>query len=192
MPPVLLMSLGSLTWCLLLRNSQPSWRSLFPGVEFCNCWYRGCMWDHTRRREEGKSPCFDDMPHERHCVCEQDVSVWPYALLPTARSQEIQHQKKQSTDSRSRPKNVKTSIRPEILWWLVGKALGKLLEAQTTGIASALAAIWKVLENRLISTKPQKIRAKTRHCIGQAFEHPQNVHPSFTHSTKQAKGDREH
>ena len=24
------------------------------------------------------------MPHESHCVCEQNVSVWPYALLPTA------------------------------------------------------------------------------------------------------------
>ena len=72
----------------------------------------------------------------------------------------------------------------------MGKAFRKLLAAQTSGVATASAAIREVLENRLTGTKPQKIRAETRHCIWQAFEPSQNVHSSFTDSTKQAKGHR--
>ena len=91
MPPVFLMSLGSLTWCLLLGTCQQCWRSLFSGVEFCSCLNRGCVRDHPRSREEGKSLCFEQTPHESHCFCEQNVSVWPYALLPMAGNQGIQH-----------------------------------------------------------------------------------------------------
>ena len=79
------------------------------------CWWvedhwRGVSyWGSPSKQRRTKITLLWVMPPKTHCVCKQNMSVWPYALLPKAGNQDIQHPQVKSTSSRSRPKNVKRS-----------------------------------------------------------------------------------
>ena len=66
----------------------------------------------SKQRRRQITLLWDDAAWEPLCL-QQNMSVWPYALLPKAGNQDIQQQQMKSTSNRSRPKNVKRSIRLE-------------------------------------------------------------------------------